>query len=66
MNNGYTEEIERLTGINEELAGALGDSLETLTYVKQYFEGTGLSAKEDCEESITKARAALAKAGVKP
>ena len=50
--------IVRAVNAHDELVDALKDALETLTYVK-YFEKTGLSALEDCEEAIKETRQEL-------
>ncbi len=44
---------------NKRLRGALENCRETIQYVKQYVEKRGLSAEDDCNESLEKIEQAL-------
>ncbi len=59
-------EIETHTADLAACRSALDNCLETLVYVKQYFDGSGLSALDDVNESIKIAQAARKEAEPKP
>lgn len=51
---GYinTKANARLIAAAPEMLHALIDALDTIKYVREYVAGQGLSAEEDCDESI--------------
>ena len=53
------KDVSALCSIIEAQREALKDDLDTLVYVRQYFEKTGLSALTDCDMAIAGTRAAL-------